>query len=235
MWYSFCKKGFPLHHCLFHSLYGIAMGLSSSMIGRPADLVQVLTGQGDEHCRTSWLWHSFFLLDQVRHMLLEELYMFSGNHLEALRLLFDARSTSDNEGGPSCMKPWSYIAPVLTTSDWTVDTFVGYLVDCNADAAVVIKNAGPLLYKMFTHYGSFPFKVGEEKRMTCATFLRSIYMMCCTKDRVFWRDFGTVGGEPVTSRHAINQVNQSEAADWAWLKFYKVAIEIDLIEAVLES
>jgi hypothetical protein len=36
-------------------------------------------------------------------------------------------------------------------------------------------------------------------------------------------------------RHANNQVNQSEAANWAWLKFYEVAIEIDLIEAVLES
>lgn len=51
--HTFCKEGFPLHHCLFHSLYGIAMGLSSSMIGWPADFVQVLTGQGDEHCRTS--------------------------------------------------------------------------------------------------------------------------------------------------------------------------------------
>jgi 3'-phosphoadenosine 5'-phosphosulfate sulfotransferase (PAPS reductase)/FAD synthetase len=84
--------------------------------------------------------------------------------------------------------------------DWTENTFAEYLEERNADVAVATRDAGPLLYKMVISYGSFPFPPGQGQRLTCAIFLRGIYMMSRMKQRLFWRDTGTLGGEPCTRK-----------------------------------
>jgi 3'-phosphoadenosine 5'-phosphosulfate sulfotransferase (PAPS reductase)/FAD synthetase len=84
--------------------------------------------------------------------------------------------------------------------DWTENTFAEYLEERNADVAVATRDAGPLLYKMVINYGSFPFPPGQAQQLTCAIFLRGIYMMSRMKQRLFWRDNGTLGGEPCTRK-----------------------------------
>jgi hypothetical protein len=89
---------------------------------------------------------------------------------------------------------------MLTMIDWTENTFVDYVEERNADVAVATRDAGPLLYKMVINYGSFPFPPEQAQRLTCAIFLRGIYMMSRMKQRLFWRDTGTLGGEPCTRK-----------------------------------
>ncbi|KAH6865722.1 hypothetical protein BKA58DRAFT_461692 [Alternaria rosae] len=158
------------------------MGLSSSTIGPPVDPLHVFTGQG-----------------QVLGLLLDELYIYSENPLNGLRRLFEARSTCDYEGGPPCNVICSQTGLFLTQADWTVDTFVRYLVQRNPDVAAAIRRAGPLLYQILVHYGSLPFPVDEDKRMTCGSFLRGIYMLSKNNHRVLSHQVSRwQGDEPVT-------------------------------------
>lgn len=132
-------------------------------------------------------------------LLLDELYIYSENPLNGLRRLFEARSTCDYEGGPPCNAIRSQAGLFLTQADWTVDTFVRYLVQRNPDVAAAIRRAGPLLYQILVHYGSFPFPVDEDKRMTCGSFLRGIYMLSKNNHRVLSHQISRwQGGEPVT-------------------------------------
>ena len=137
-------------------------------------------------------------------LLLDELYIYSENPLNGLRRLFEAKSTRDYEGGPPCKVVRSQRGLLLTKADWTVDTFVCYLVRRNPDVADEIKSAGPLLYKILVYYGSFPFPVDEDKRMTCGTFLRGIYMLSKNNHRVLSHEvFRWQGGEPVTRERGL--------------------------------
>ena len=125
---------------------------------------------------------------------MDELYVHPANSLNGLRKLFDAKSTCDYEGGPPCKVVGSRQGPMLTKADWTVDTFVRYLVRRNPDVADEIKSAGPLLYRILVHYGSFPFPVDEDKRMTCG-----IYMLSKKNHRILSHEVSRwQGGEPVT-------------------------------------
>jgi len=136
---------------------------------------------------------------QVLGLLLDELYIHSENFLNGLRKLFEAKSTCDYEGGPPCKVVRSQQGRLLTKADWTVDTFVRYLVQRNPDVPHEIKRAGPLLYRILVHYGSFPFPVDEDKRMTSGTFLRGIYMLSKNNHRVLSHEVSRwQGGEPVT-------------------------------------
>ena len=132
-------------------------------------------------------------------LLLDELYVYSENPLNGLRRLFEAKSTCDYEGGPPCKVVRSQQGLLLTKADWTVDTFVRYLVQRNPDVAAAIRKAGPLLYRILVHCGSFPFPVDEDKRMTCGTFLRGVYMLSKNNHRVLSYEVSRwQGGEPVT-------------------------------------
>ncbi|KAH4236902.1 hypothetical protein HBH69_094720 [Parastagonospora nodorum] len=142
--------------------------------------------------------------DQVRSQFLKVLYRWDETRLDEFRALFLSRASKDNASDPAY---------------WPEETVIAFLVERNPDTEIAVRNAGPLLYKMMLHYGSFPFPVEEGKRMTCDIFLRSIYMMSRTALSVLWRDYGSIGGVP--------QTRQRRPVDDVRLLFQSMASEKD--------
>ena len=69
--------------------------------------------------------------------------------------------------------------------DWTSSIFVDYLVERNRHIEDAIRQAGPLLFKIALHHGTYPFPPTEDTLMTYDVFLTFIGMSSYIQHSLF--------------------------------------------------
>lgn len=80
--------------------------------------------------------------------------------------------------------------------DWRAEDLIKYLVEQNESLGDAIREAGPLLFEIAVHHGSYPFPPTDGARLTCNQFLIFIGMCTSIQDETFikriWRPSGSL-------------------------------------------
>jgi hypothetical protein len=126
---------------------------------------------------------------------------------------------------------------------WTEEKFVSHLIERNPQIQHATKKAGPVLYKMMLHYGSFPFPAEEGSQLVLQTFCLGIVMMSRIGLQPLLRlhNGREGGGILIRKRQPVDRVrlcfhsllNQSETASYQVAGIRSVDDDEDLVDALM--
>ncbi|KAF2637763.1 hypothetical protein P280DRAFT_96169 [Massarina eburnea CBS 473.64] len=125
---------------------------------------------------------------------------------------------------------------------WTEETFVSHLMERSPQIQHATKKAGPVLYKMMLHYGSFPFPAEQGSQLILETFCLGIVMMSRIGLRPLLRlHDGREGGMLIKKRQPVDRVrlcfqslqDQSEIAVYQAGGKRSVDDDKDLVDAIM--